>query len=59
MKASLTIVQVDTMSRKLTKKQDLLNQLEQKQKKKDANSEGDYSEDSDDGVLLLTSFISN
>jgi hypothetical protein len=38
------------MSRKLAKKQDMLNQLEHKQKK--PNSEGDYSGDEyDDGKL--------
>jgi len=38
-------VEVDTMSRKLVKKQEMLSQLEHKQKKKDTASEGDYSGD--------------
>eukprot|EP00026_Physarum_polycephalum_P001318 Phypoly_transcript_01319.p1 GENE.Phypoly_transcript_01319~~Phypoly_transcript_01319.p1 ORF type:complete len:993 (+),score=250.77 Phypoly_transcript_01319:209-3187(+) len=37
-------VEVDAMSRKLVKKQELLNQLDQKQRKKDGNSEGGDSE---------------
>ena len=44
------------MSRKLAKKQDMLNQLEQKQKKKDAD--GDYSGDEyDDGMPAIKLYI--